>query len=337
MSPHSQTDPMYQAIVGLSRQFEISREITKKLNLAGLAQKSFKSFTLAGMGGSALPGDFVIDTLRDFSIPFHVIRDYQLPHYLGKEDLIICSSYSGNTEETITLFQEALSRQLPLIVMAHGGRLRDLATEHSIPFLEIPVCVQPRQALGNFFASLVTLLERFKKLPSQEKILHELASFLDSERLASEKKGQELANLLKGRVPIIYGPVELSGACRTIKIKFNENCKIHSLFNVFPEVNHNEMMGWINPLLKGTILYLVSQTVSARIRQRMDIMEEMLRDRVPVVRLDLKGEKRLLEMFHAVQIGDFASYYLAEQLGVEPAPVAMIEEFKKKLGFKTKD
>ncbi len=332
MSHSSSTDPMYQAIVGLSGQFKISREITKKLDLAGLEQKSFKSFTLAGMGGSTLTGEFVVDYLRDFSVPFYVLRDYRLPNYLGKEDLILCSSYSGNTEETLAVFQEALSRQIPVIVLAHGGRLRELASKNRVPCLEIPTCVQPRQGLGNFFVSIVTLLERLGQLPSQEKVFQHLASFLDTEQSTSEQTGKKLSLLLKGRMPIIYGPIQLTGACNAIKIKFNENCKITSFFNVFPEINHNEMIGWTKPLFVGTLIYLVSQTMSERLRQRMDITEEIVRDKIPVMRLDLKGGAPLLEMFHAVQLGDFITYYLAQQMGVEPAPVPMIEEFKKKLG-----
>lgn len=332
MSSRENNDPMYKAILGLSQQLGVSREIVQKTDLAGLTKKSFSSVILAGMGGSALPGEFVADYLREAPFSFRMVRDYQLPGFVGKKDLVICSSYSGNTEETLSVFHQARACKFPMLVMTHGGVLRDLAQTHRVPLIGIPACIQPRQALGNFFSSLVTLLERLKKIPSQGTPLKQLTRFLEKEQSASEAQGLELARHLAGRIPIIYGPMELNGACLSLKIKFNENSKIQSFFNVFPELNHNEMIGWTQVQLKGTLIYLVSQSVSKRMQQRMDVTEEMLRDKLPVYPISLRGKKRLLEMFHALQVGDFASYYLAKNNGVDPAPVEMVESLKKKLG-----
>lgn len=283
---------------------------------------------VAGMGGSALPADLVNDYLGFQTLT--IIRDYQLPSGLTEHDLVLCSSFSGNTEETLGAFEEALARKLPVMAVAHGGELLKRAGLHEVPFVNIPSCIQPRCATGYFFAALLGILEKIKKIPSQQATLEKLAAFLQSHQNGCATVGKELAEFFKEKVPVIYGPTSLAGVCRIFKIKINENAKVPAFWNVFPELNHNEMVGFTQLKMNPAIVCLKSRFMNPRIARRMQVMQEVLAS-VAFKTVDLAGADLLEEMFYAYLLADYSSYYLAGLYGVDPTPVAMVEEFKKKL------
>lgn len=321
---------MLSAIQHFSFQFKESQKILtgKPLNINKFKKPS--QYILTGMGGSVLPGDLVNDYLGG-EVRLSLVSDYRLPHNIGPKDLVICSSYSGNTEETLAAFDDALRKKAQVIVLTHGGELERRAKAKTVPVIHIPECIQPRCASGYFFTSIVSVLEQLGIIPSQEKAISELVSFLESRQSAQEDIGKTLAAKLFDLVPIIYGPQSLYGACRIFKIKFNENSKIQSFFNVFPELNHNEMVGFTKMLMKPAIIYLKSKFMHPRILQRMAVMGDLLKNKMSFHSIDLAGDNLLQEMFDAVVIGDFTSYYLALAYGVDPAPVAMVEDFKMRL------
>lgn len=281
------------------------------------------------MGGSALPADLINDFLGNQ--PLQLVRDYQLPKDVRSEDWVICASFSGNTEETLSIFHDAKQRGCPTILISHGGELKKIAEEYNIPFVPIPDCIQPRCATGYFFATILALLHRCGRISNQKKTLEELQQFLLQRRDHHEVQGKELAESLAGRVPIVYGPGELYGACRIWKIKLNENCKIQSFFNVFPELNHNEMVGYSQLIMKPIILYLISQFMDPRIGKRMRVMKEVLGENIPIIEIPLAGKSLLQETFDALAVADYTSFFLAERLGIDPTPVEMVESFKKRL------
>jgi glucose/mannose-6-phosphate isomerase len=286
---------------------------------------------LVGMGGSALQADMLNDYFSDSFQNFSVIRHYSIPKNIQKIDLIFCSSYSGNTEETLEAFDEICTRKIPVIVLTHGGELKRRALDKKIPLIEIPECVQPRCATGYFFGAILGVLEKLGFVSEQQESLDKLQDFLASVQNICEEKGRGLASHLVNFIPIIYSPDELKGVSKTWKIKFNENSKIQSFYNVYPELNHNEMVGFTKMLMKAVIIQLRSQFVHPRIGKRMDVMKELLSDRMPFHDIILRGENLLQEMFYAYLIADYTSYYLALAYGVDPAPVFMVEDFKKRL------
>ncbi len=330
ISDLSQRCRIYKTLLQFPDQFLTSYQIVQEADLGDLRQKKFGRVFVAGMGGSSLPTDLVNDYLAG-KISLIPIRDYQLPQNINQQDLLIGSSFSGNTEETHAAVEAGVQRGIPTVIMTHGGRLKGFALEKQIPWIRIPDCIQPRCANGFFFASLVGLLERLGLLDSQQKSLQELSLFLKERQAYHEATGKNLADALVDRIPIIYGPPQLAGACRVWKIKLNENAKIQSFYNVFPELNHNEMVGFTRLLMKPAIIYLQSQWMHPGIHKRMKAMQEMFEDKIPIHTLTLAGENALQEIFDSLGIGDFASYYLAKAYGIDPAPVEMVEEFKRKL------
>lgn len=260
-----------------------------------------------------------------------MLRDYLLPKDVTQDDIVFCVSFSGNTEETLSVLADAQQKQIPTLAISNGGKLQTQAQELGIPFIPIPDCIQPRCASGHFFATALALLHRLNLLDSKEKELSELATFLETHQSEYESQGKDLAKQLVERVPIVYGPSELYSIARIWKIKFNENSKVQSFFNVFPELNHNEMVGFTHLIMKASILYLKTKFTHPRNLKRMETMKEVLGDKIPILEVELPGTTLLQDLFAAMAIGDYASYFLAQEYGIDPTPVAMVEDFKKLL------
>jgi len=287
---------------------------------------------IAGMGGSALPGE-LLKALHPL-IEITLQRDYDLPHLSPealKKSTVIANSYSGNTEETIDALEKALAEKLTAVVVATGGKLLEKAEELSIPYIQIPdTGIQPRMALGFSIRALL-------KICGDEKLLKEtgeLATLLNPESLMED--GAALAKTLHGRMPIIYASTENKAIAHNWKIKFNETGKIPAFYNVFPELNHNEMTGF--DMKDSTqklgdsfhFLFLEDDTDNSRVKRRMEITEKLLRDRnLPVTTIRLEGDSPLQKIFASLILADWTALHTAKLYGVEPEHVPMVEEFKK--------
>ncbi len=321
----------YQAIRQFPRQFlESWKIVADHPGLNMLDPDRFRRIYYAAMGGSTLPAD-ILNNIYEGAPRLEPLRDYYLPASAGAEDLLIAASFSGNTEETLATLQEALKRGLAVLALSNGGKLEQEAKAAGAPWIPIPDCIQPRCALGYFYATLLGLFFKMGRIDSPESELKRLDFFLEGFQDAAEARGKKLAAALKDRVPLIYGPSRFEGVCRIWKIKFNENAKIQSFYNVFPELNHNEMVGFTRLLMKPVLLFLESRFMHPRIERRMEVMKELLGAEMPILRVSAAGDTLLQEMFASLLIADYASYYLAAEYGVDPAPVAMVEEFKRKL------
>jgi glucose/mannose-6-phosphate isomerase len=263
----------------------------------------------------------------------HIVRDYFLPEGLKKpSSLVFTCSYSGNTEETITSFHDARKAGCPTIIVTHGGQLKELAEELHVPMISLPETVQPRIGTGYFFASILTALEVLGLISSKRKYIEETKNFLDAQNGHIEEKGKQLAKELKDFVPIIYSGAHLAHVTRIFKINFNETSKVQSFYNTFPELNHNEMVGYTNLLIKPAILLLRSQFDYERIKMRMDVMKGLFEQRgIKMMDISIEGNDWMQENMYTLQLAYYASYYLALEYGMDPAPVEMVEEFKKLL------
>ncbi|MCE9623862.1 MAG: bifunctional phosphoglucose/phosphomannose isomerase [Deltaproteobacteria bacterium] len=323
---------IYQTIRQFPEQFLKSWKLLRESkDLAPWRRLDGAKIFYAAMGGSSLPADLLNDYFEG-AFKLELIRDYQLPKSANSDDLVIAASFSGNTEETLSVFEEAQRKHCRLIALSNGGKLKEMAEAAKVPWIPIPDCIQPRCATGYFFATLMGLLHRLGILEdSPEPLFTSLEDYLEVLQDASEARGKELASALKDRVPIIYGPSNFAGAARIWKIKFNENAKIQSFSNVFPELNHNEMVGFTRLILKPALIFLESRFMDPRIHRRMDVTQELLEKDIPIHRLSFKGQAPVFEMFESLAIADFASYYLAKDYGIDPAPVEMVEAFKKAL------
>lgn len=318
---------MYNAIKNFSSQFAYEPDIE---NAATLGR--FTKFILVGMGGSHLAADLL--RVWDPYLDIIIHEDYALPALSDKqlrERLIILSSYSGNTEEVVDAFNKATDQNLACVAVSIGGELLELAKKHSIPYIQMPdTGIQPRSALGFSFRTLL-------KIIGDEKALKETKGLANSLKpIDFEKAGEMLAKRLKGFVPVIYSSRQNAAIAYNWKIKFNETGKIPAFYNVFSELNHNEMTGFdvkdsTRELSQNFYFVLLKDEADhSKIKRRMEILEKLYRDRgffVEPVRIE--GKNVFHKMFSSLILADWTTYYTAQEYGVEAEQVPMVEEFKK--------
>jgi len=305
-----------------------------------------KNIIIAGMGGSAIGGEILQDWLRDeLPIPIQVCRDYTLPAYANKDTLFFANSYSGNTEETLSAFLDATRRKCITITITSGGHLLSFSKELQLPHVIIPSQLPPRVAIPYVFFSLPVLMERMGILPSIEEHLQEAIQVLkkvgeeNSPKIPTEDNpAKKLALELVETIPVIYGFRQYQSIVHRLKTQFNENSKVPSKHDVFPELNHNETVGWEAPELltkNYSVMLIRDPDEPPEIRHRIETTKSLaLHKARKVLEIYARGEGKLAKMFSVLRIGDFVSVYLAILQGVDPTPVKIIDEVKRELGKK---
>lgn len=284
------------------------------------------------MGGSALPADILSMWLETNSkVSLHIHRDYGLPHHADGKHLVICISYSGNTEETISAFEEARKKNLKVLAIASGGKLVELCRSRKIPVAIIPSGLQPRMALGFQFAALMKILSNSGLIKTNPQEILKLENSLKPKKL--ENLGKELAEHLKNKMPLIYASRRLASLARIWKIKFNENSKIPAFCNYFPELNHNELLGFTktDPKL-FSIVILRDSADHPRNLKRIELTKNILEEKSLAVDIvEIMGKDILYKVFSNILLADWTSYHLALGRGIDPTPVKLNDEFKKRL------
>ncbi|MFH1687599.1 MAG: bifunctional phosphoglucose/phosphomannose isomerase [bacterium] len=336
---------MYNAV------FDMPEHIIEGIRLGHLWRidpdefSEIRNIVVVGMGGSAIAGDLCYSLLRSqLLVPFSVVRGHVLPEYVDDETLVIASSYSGNTDETIAAVEDALLRKAMLVAFTTGGLLKEICDLNQIPLGDLPTGIQPRAALGYSFTMMLLFLERIGLAPGAEDQLKQLTAGLQRYRevyiednASEQNTAKNLARRLQGKISIIYtGPSLTDSVGVRLKGQICENSKQLAFVNQFSEFNHNELVGW-SPLVEAHLEHLIVIILrdaedTPQIRTRMNIVRDIIKERgVDVIEMHTKGNSRLERMFSLVQLGDFISYYLAVLNDVDPTPVAVIEELKEKL------
>jgi glucose/mannose-6-phosphate isomerase len=309
-------------------------------SLPSLRQTRFSQVVVCGLGGSALPCEVLMDAFAgELTAPMRVWRTYGVPPGIDEHTLLIFSSFSGNTEETLSGIEGLPADARNVVVVTAGGRLAALARERGYPLIVIPTKdepkgFQPRSAFGFIVTYLARVLHAAGLMADPAPTLGGLPGFLRSVDVRPEAAA--LASWLGDRIPVVYtDDSHLMSVARITKIKFNENAKRPSFFNAFPELNHNEMIGFTVPLGSFAALYLHDPASPARIRERFDVMRDVFtRDRIANVAFrswDMPGATRAERVFAALMFADWCSYYTALLGGFDPTPVPLVESFKQEL------
>jgi len=298
---------------------------------------------ILGMGGSAIGGDLVRSlALAEAKIPIIVHRDYGLPAFIDKRTLVIVSSYSGNTEETLSGFEQSLNTKAKKLVMTTGGKLKELAEANNLPVYKIEYKAQPRAALGFSFLPTLGVLQKLGFISDKSadvdetvKVLQKLSEKLDEKSPQSSNPAKQMARRLYGKLPVIYGADILGEVAHRWKTQINENGKAWAFYEVFPELNHNATVGFPFPpevVERLHVVLLRSPLFNQRVKLRYEVTCELLgRAGVAYEYVDSVGESPLSQMMSTVMTGDFTSYYLAILNKVDPSPVEVINYLKKQL------
>lgn len=322
----------------LTKTYEqIDYVIGNEFELREIDKAQIKNIVVSGLGGSAIAADFVKDIMvNELSIPMSVNRTYTLPAYVNENTLFIASSYSGNTEETLNAASEALSKGAKIICITTGGKLADFASQNNLNMIFLKKGYQPRYAFGvNFF----TLLNIFNKLNLSSVYSKnvELASKLIKD--LGEKYSEEnnyplaIAEKVSGHIPIIYSVSDITSSLGLrFKSQFNENAKLHSFQHYFPEMNHNEIIGWETyntKQLNAIVIFLKELTYHEQIKKRFAIVKELLEKAgMEVIEIESKQETFFLRLIELVYLTDWITYYTAIVRGADPSEIDYINYLK---------
>jgi glucose/mannose-6-phosphate isomerase len=307
------------------------------------ALRDADAIVVAGMGGSAIGADLVRGLCADqLRVPLMVWRDHDLPAFVGPRTLIIASSNSGGTEETLSAVERALAVGAPVVGLTTGGRLVERLAEAGQPVLRFDYEGQPRAAVGYSLLLVLGLLTRLGYLPDQDAAVQagvasvrEAAARFGPTVPTSANEAKQLAVALQDRVAILYGAGFLAPVARRWKGQWNENAKRWAFYEELPELNHNAIVGYQFPATAADLLHVVllcSDLLTPRIGLRCAATMELLdRQRIPHTTVETWGDGPLAHLLSAVAYGDWTSYYLALLDGVDPTSIAAIDYLKARL------
>ena len=300
---------------------------------------------LCGMGGSAIAADLVLGAYRErLRRPMSVVRDYFLPGWIGERTLVILSSYSGGTEETLTATSQALDRNALAVAVTSGGKLgTHYPTQEGVPVVPVVPGFQPRAALLRMLVPVVVLLGRLEVLPPMDEDLDEAretiaaaVATLGPDVPEAQNAAKQLARSLQGSVPLVWGAELTAPVAVRWKGQFNENAKIPAYASTLPELDHNEICGFagMSPEAssRSALIMLRDERQHRQVQRRFDLTRELVEPHVgQVVSVSSEGRGALARALDLVLMGDYVSLYLALLNGVDPGPVEMIERLKGRL------
>jgi glucose/mannose-6-phosphate isomerase len=335
---------MYDKIYHFPEQLEQAKGIGMGIRPDMKYYSGIRNVVVAGMGGSAIGGDLVRSYLAGIvKVPFYVCRHYNLPDFVDNNSLLVISSYSGNTEETLSALDDGIKRGAKVACMTSGGKVADIARSKGYLLVDLPKGYPPRAALGFSFIPLLFLISRLGLIGEVEGDVSDLILGLKSyrdryawDRETEKNPAKSLALRLQNKIPIIYTGPELTDAVGTRwKGQICENAKCLAFNNQFAEFNHNELVGWnaIDAYRdKIIVIYLRDNDDHDRIKQRMEVVRTIIgKQNVDIVDVYSHGDFSLGRMFSLIQLGDFVSLYLAVLNNVDPTPVKVIDFLKAEL------
>jgi glucose/mannose-6-phosphate isomerase len=319
-----------------------------KIGFSGSVSKpiiKIDNIVFAGVGGSGIGADIVKTYLeKELKVPVLICRNYTLPDFVNERTLLFCSSYSGNTEETLSCFEQGLQKKAFIIAIGAGGKLKELSQKSNTQYVSIPSGYPPRTAIGYMSITILGVLAKLGLISDKENEIKELYSVLSDIRdneigfdVPAEKNiSKQIAAKVYKRHVVIYGTVDSTKAVSyRWRGQIAENSKTLSSSNILPEMNHNEIVGWRFPektLKDFKVIMLYDKDDHARIKERIRISSEVIKkSKAEVITLERNKGSRLARMFSLIYIGDFASFYLAILNNVDPTPVENIEYLKKEL------
>jgi glucose/mannose-6-phosphate isomerase len=288
---------------------------------------------VCGMGGSAIGGDLAAAALGSrLGNQLTVVRGYALPVWTPTDRVVLCSSYSGETEETLGCYDAAEALGASRIVATTGGPLAESARRDGVPVIGLPAGLAPRAAVGYMF----TVVAEVASLCGSDTIRMEIdssAAHLEEIRDGLAERAATIADQLDGAIPAIYGSGLTAPAAYRWKSQLNENAKMPAFFHVLPELDHNEIMGWEGADRRMSALLLEDRDQHPRVRQRFELTASLIEpDAERVLRIETEGDSRTERLLWAVMLGDLVSLHLAARRGVDPSSTDVIERLKDELG-----
>jgi glucose/mannose-6-phosphate isomerase len=324
-------------------QIEEAIEIAKPVEIDGFEPRNI---VIAGVGGSAIGGDILASWLfKRIKIPIFVNRAYRLPTFVGEKTLLFAVSYSGNTEETLSLFDEGIRKGCRIIAITSGGELEKRCQDNGVTIIKVPKGKPPRASVAFLFFPIVIMLKKLgiydpdEEIPVVIETLKGLRKQVIPENTTENNPAKRLALELNGENPIIYGEGIFNSVARRWQTQFNENAKTLSWHSTFPEMNHNEIEAWAKDDFSKNFTIIILRDdfrTNNQLQKRVKLTKESILEKhaKKVIEVVAPGEEErdyLARMLYSMYLGDFVSVYIAILKGFDPSPVSTIEAFKRDL------
>lgn len=293
-----------------------------------------RNILITGLGGSGIGGTIAGQVLdQQLHVPLVVCKDYFPPAFVNEHTLVIVSSYSGNTEETLQALSIAQEKKAQIVCIASGGAVIDIATRSNIEHIVIPSGMPPRSMFGYSFTQLLFVLNA-KGLCNNAfmKEIEEAIALIDSCETAIQSEAQELADQLLNKIPVLYSDAKYEGVSVRFRQQINENSKMLCWHNALPEMNHNELVGWVDANENLAVIFFRNDDDYIRTIARMEYSAEVAKQVTPhILYIYSKGNSQLARTLYLVHIGDWISCYLADKKGIDAVEVNVITKLKNKL------
>ncbi len=316
-----------QDMASVLRDFPTQIKEALTLSQGIKAPGNFDKILVCGMGGSAIGGDILKAYMMDKKIPVYVNKDYDIPEFVDKNTLVFAVSYSGNTEETLSALTQAKNKGAKIVAITSGGQLSDVADK----VIKIPSGLQPRNGVAYLFFPMIGVLFNSGVIEVKNSELNELLKVVSNVD-SFDEKGRQLAMKIKSKTPIIYSTPRMEPAAYRFKCEINENSKHPAYHHTFPELCHNELVGFSGMERSKFVIIMIKDSFDhERNKKRMEICKSLFSETVDVEEINTTGTSYLARLFSAIYLGDWISYHLAVWKRVDPTPVYVIEDLKKAL------
>jgi glucose/mannose-6-phosphate isomerase len=315
------------------------QQILESLEIAAKAKFStpknpIHQVVICGMGGSGIGGKIASQWVIDeIPVPIILHSDYGIPHFVNANSLVVCSSYSGNTEETLSSLEEAHQKGAHIIGVCSGGKLMEFCKNNGYQCVALPGGNPPRAALAYSLIQLVNILAQHQLIsPNHLDNIRQASSFLLSEQIQIEAEGKEIASFLLGKVGVIYAGPFYEGVAVRARQQFNENSKTLAICHVIPEMNHNELLGWEGGDDRFAVLFLNSSDLDPRNAARFAFTKTFVSGKTSFVKEAFaKGSNRIERSLYLIHLVDWASFYIADLKQIDAVDITVIEALKKEL------
>jgi glucose/mannose-6-phosphate isomerase len=323
---------MKALVESFTEQLKKAKEIASKAVIS--KGSNIQNIIVTGLGGSGIGGTILNELVNDTcKVPIIINKDYFLPGFAGENTLLIVSSYSGNTEETVQVMAEAIAKKVQIVCVTSGGTVLELAKQHQLEFIEIPGGNPPRSCIGYSLVQLIQIL--ISKGFAEQKLMENLdrtVELLNNEKGNIKIEAAAIAQKLTGQIPVIYS----LGSCEGVSVRFrqqiNENSKALCWHHVFPEMNHNELVGWTTENKNLTVVTFHTKFDYKRTQKRYEVCKPIFEKYAKeVIDIKAKGATKLEQFFYLIHMGDWISCYIADIRKIDAVEVNVIDHLKKEL------
>lgn len=333
-------DPQNQFDVLVNSYKQIEFAWNNEVKISNINATEISNIIVSGLGGSAISADLMRNFLGDeLSVPYIVNRNYNLPKFANKNTLFIASSYSGNTEETISALHQAIKLGCKIVCITTGGEVEEIARMNNLSCIKVQPGFQPRYALGLSFFSLLKVFQEIKLIGNQNSVVEKILSNWKTNGSKFTKEGNEaitFAESLVGFIPVIYSVSDSTNSVGyRFKCQVNENAKLHAFHHEIPEMNHNEIIGWESYQEKqfhAKIVNIVDETYHSQIQKRFSILKDIFsKTGVEIISIKSNEENFKVRLLDLIYLADWISYYLGVLRGFDPSEIDNIHTLKEKL------